>query len=193
MHKKIFFSFIFFLIIGCGKQSTDEFYGSDITAANLNSSFSLTNHHGERVSLDAYKGMVIAIFFGFTNCPDICPTSLQELKYVKKELGNLSSNFQVLFISLDPERDTQEKLKLFIPSFDPTFIGLIGSNEEIAKIANQYKVFYQKVEQGNSYTIDHSSGIYLLDHKGKIRVRHPYGSSVEEIISDIKKLLTESI
>ena len=193
MLKKFLISCLFIFLVACGNNSTQQFYGSDISAANLDASFSLTNHHGERASLDSYKNKVIAVFFGFTNCPDICPTSLQELKYIKQELGQAGNNFQVLFISLDPERDTQEKLSLFIPSFDPTFIGLYGSTNEVDAMANQYKVFHQKVEQGDSYTIDHSSGIYLIDRSGKIRIRHPYGSPVEGIIADIQQLLSESI
>jgi len=193
MFKKFLILVLFSLLISCGDDVSNEFTGSDISAANLDASFSLMNQFGERVSLDTYKNKVIAVFFGFTNCPDICPTSLQELKFIKQKLGDLGESFQVLFVTLDPERDTQEKLKLFIPSFDPTFIGLHGTNEEIIKIASQYKVFHQKVEQGDSYTIDHSSGIYFIDRQGKIRIRHPYGSSVEGIISDVRKLLSESI
>ena len=112
-----------------------------------------------------------------------------ELKKIKFQLGKNSNQLEVLFISLDPERDTQELLSAFIPSFDSSFIGLTGTIDNIEKITQQFKVYRKKVIQGDSYTIDHSSGIYLLDKKGKIRVRHPYGSEIELIVEDIKKLI----
>ena len=111
-----------------------------------------------------------------------------ELKNIKSKLGENSNQLEVLFISLDPERDTPELLSKFIPSFDPSFIGLTGTIENIEKIAQQYKVYRKKVIQGSSYTIDHSSGLYLLDKEGRIRVRHSYGSEVKLIVEDIKKL-----
>ena len=111
-----------------------------------------------------------------------------KLKNIKSKLGENSNQLEVLFISLDPERDTPELLSKFIPSFDPSFIGLTGTIENIEKIAQQYKVYRKKVIQGSSYTIDHSSGLYLLDKEGRIRVRHSYGSEVKLIVEDIKKL-----
>ena len=112
-----------------------------------------------------------------------------ELKNIKSQLGKNSDKLEVLFVSLDPERDTQELLSAFIPSFDSSFIGLTGSIENIEKITQQFKVYRKKVIQGNSYTIDHSSGIYLLDKEGMIRVRHPYGSEIQLIVEDIEKLI----
>ena len=115
---------------------------------------------------------------------------MQELKLIKKKLGQEGKDFQVLFVTLDPERDNQSLLKQYVPSFDESFIGLTGTKDEIAKIAQQYKIFHKKVGDGKSYTIDHSSAIYLLDKEGIIRVRHPYGSSVDGIMNDIKHLMS---
>jgi protein SCO1/2 len=115
---------------------------------------------------------------------------MQELKFIKESLGKQSDKLQVIFITLDPERDNQSLLNSYVPSFDKSFIGLTGSQEDINRVASQYKIFHMKVGEGDSYTIDHSSGIYIIDKDGKIRVRHPYGSKVESIIEDIQHLIS---
>ena len=185
----LFISLIFFLF-SCSKAPDLKFNGSDITEARLNSSFILTSHLGKSTKLKDFRGKVVAIFFGFTYCPDICPTTMYELKAIKDSLGDDGDKLQVVFVSLDPERDTIKLMESYIPSFDSSFIGLTGSGDNIKKIASQYKIFYQKVGEGKNYTIDHSSAIYLIDKKGSIRVRHPYGSSQEMIISDIRSLIS---
>ncbi|MDA9210818.1 SCO family protein [Methylophilaceae bacterium] len=174
-------------LLSCSNNNL-TFNGSDFTKYELDSYFELTSHKGKEKNINDFKGKVIAIFFGFVSCPDICPTTMLELKNIKSKLGENSNQLEVLFISLDPERDTPELLSKFIPSFDPSFIGLTGTIENIEKIAQQYKVYRKKVIQGSSYTIDHSSGLYLLDKEGRIRVRHSYGSEVKLIVEDIKKL-----
>jgi len=184
--------FIILLLISTLLSCSDNnliFNGSNLTEAKLDSNFELTSHKGEKKTTKDFKGKVVAIFFGFASCPDICPTTMVELKNIKSQLGKNSNQLEVLFISLDPERDTQKLLGAFIPSFDPSFIGLTGTIENIKKITQQFKVYRKKVKQGDSYTIDHSSGIYLLDKNGKIRVRHPYGSKIKLIVEDIKKLI----
>tara|TARA_X000000368_G_scaffold334852_1_gene272326 strand:- start:3158 stop:3724 length:567 start_codon:yes stop_codon:yes gene_type:complete len=165
------------------------FNGSNITEANLDSNFELTSHTGEKKNLGNFKDTVIAIFFGFANCPDICPTTMLELKKIKSQLGKNSQELTVLFISLDPERDTPELLRKYITSFHSSFIGLTGSEEDIIKIAKQFKVYRKKVIQDDTYTIDHSSGLYLIDKQGKIRIRHSYGAESKLIIEDIEKLI----
>jgi protein SCO1/2 len=161
-----------------------------MSSYDLDASFELKSHEGEIKTVNDFQGYVVALFFGFTHCPDVCPTSMQELKLIKKKLGQEGKDFQVLFVTLDPERDNQSLLKQYVPSFDESFIGLTGTKDEIAKIAQQYKIFHKKVGDGKSYTIDHSSAIYLLDKEGMIRVRHPYGSSVDGIMNDIKHLMS---
>ena len=178
------------ILASCAKNAEFKFNGSDISNANLNSSFELLSHTGEIKKITDFKGSVVAIFFGFTHCPDICPTSMQELKFIKESLGMQSDKLQVIFITLDPERDNQSLLNSYVPSFDKSFIGLTGSQEDINRVASQYKIFHMKVGEGDSYTIDHSSGIYIIDKDGKIRVRHPYGSKVESIIEDIQHLIS---
>lgn len=190
MFKKIVFSSLFFLLSSCSNSQDYKFNGSDMTSYDLDSSFELTSHKGDIKTIDDFKGYVVALFFGFTHCPDVCPTSMQELKLIKKNLGQQGKDFQVLFVTLDPERDSQSLLKQYVPSFDASFIGLTGTKDQIKKIAQQYKIFHQKVGDGKSYTIDHSSAIYLLDKDGMIRVRYPYGSSVKGMIEDIKHLIS---
>ena len=190
MLKKTLVAAILLLLFACSDNAGYQFQGSDISAANLDGSFELMNHHGKSSNLSDFKGKVVAIFFGFTNCPDVCPTSLQELKFVRSELGEVADDFQVIFVTLDPDRDTIEKLKLYIPSIDESFLGLRGSSEQTRMITSQYKVFYEKVGEGDDYTIDHSSGIYLIDKTGRIRARHPYGlSNVDNILSDVRHLI----
>jgi len=184
--------FVILLLLATLMSCSDNnltFNGSDITKADLNSNFELISHTGEKRSLDDFKGKVIAIFFGFTNCPDICPTTMFELKKIKSELGKNSKELEVLFVSLDPERDTPELLSKYIPSFHSSFIGLTGSEADIIKITQQFKIYRKKVIQDNTYTIDHSSGLYLIDKDGKIRIRYPYGTENRLIIQDIEKLI----
>ena len=184
--------FVILLLLSTLLSCSDNnliFNGSNLTEAKWDSHFELTSHKGETKTTKDFKGKVVAIFFGFASCPDICPTTMVELKNIKLKLGDNSNQLEVLFISLDPERDTPELLGQFIPSFDSTFIGLTGTIENIEKIAQQFKVYRKKVIQGDSYTIDHSSGIYLLDKNGEIRVRHSYGSDITLIVEDIEKLI----
>ena len=181
---------LLFLLFSCSESLDLKFNGSDITEARLNPSFKLTSHLGKVTKLEDFSGKVLAIFFGFTHCPDVCPTTMYELKAIKESLGGDGDKLQVIFVSLDPERDSIELLEKFIPSFDSSFIGLTGSATDIKKIAGQYKIYYQKVGSDKNYTIDHSSAIYLIDKNGSIRIRHPYGSSQEMIVNDIKSLLS---
>tara|TARA_Y100000022_G_scaffold200726_1_gene217876 strand:- start:34560 stop:35135 length:576 start_codon:yes stop_codon:yes gene_type:complete len=190
MFKKILFITLVYFLSGCLNNQDYKFSGSNMSSYDLDSSFELTSHEGEIKTVDDFQGYVVALFFGFTHCPDVCPTSMQELKLIKKNLGQKGKDFQVLFVTLDPERDSQSLLKQYVPSFDSSFIGLTGTKAQIEKIAQQYKIFHKKVGDDESYTIDHSSAIYLLDKKGMIRVRFPYGSSIDGMMNDIKYLIS---
>ena len=187
MKKFLYLILLTCFLYACSDDKKNNFNGSDITKAKINGNFSLTDQYGANRTLRDFNGNVVAIFFGFANCPDICPTTLVELKEIDKRINN--KNLQVLFVTLDPDRDTQEVLKEYLASFNKTFIGLTGSIKDIEKIARQYKIFRLKVEEGVSYTIDHSSAIYLVDKKGEVRLRYPYGFKIEEIVEDIKKLI----
>ena len=187
MHKFLFLIFTTILIVACADDEKIKFNGSDITNAKIKGSFILTDQNGKKRELTDFKGNVLAIFFGFANCPDICPTTLIELKEIDKRINN--PKLQVLFVTLDPERDSEEVLKAYLASFNDKFIGLTGRIEEIEKVAQQYKIFRLKVGEGESYTIDHSSAIYLIDEQGRVRLRYPYGFEIDKIEEDIRKLI----
>lgn len=169
----------------------NKFVATDITGADFGQSFSLTDHTGKLRSMADFKGKVVALFFGYTHCPDVCPTTMHDLKLAMKLLGDQSDQVQVLFVTLDPVRDSQALLAQFIPSFDPRFIALRGSEEEIAATAAVFKIYAKKIEaQGKGgYTVDHSAGMYVFDKEGKIRLYVDYGEKPADIANDIKQLL----
>lgn len=164
---------------------------TDITGADFEQNMHLTDHTGAKRTMDDYKGKVVALFFGYTHCPDVCPTTMHELKKTMALLGEKANEVQVLFVTLDPERDTQAVLAQFVPSFDQRFVGLTGTVQEIAATARMFKIFSSKVEtEGRSgYTIDHSAGMYVYDKKGNIRLYVEYGQTPADLASDISTLL----
>jgi protein SCO1/2 len=196
MMKLIFQNLFFVLLVGmlaACKPATDttKLVATDITGADFAQSLSLTDHTGQPRTLAEFKGKAVALFFGYTHCPDVCPTTMTDMKKTMKLLGPRADEVQVLFVTLDPERDTQEILAKFVPSFDKRFLGLRGSNEEIAATAATFKIFSNKVKtEGKAgYTIDHSAGMYVFDKLGKIRLYVDYGEKPEDIANDIKTIL----
>lgn len=184
------------VFVACdNKTSTSKvsFVNTDITGSDIGRDFELTDHTGKRRTLADYRGKVVALFFGFAQCPDICPTTLAELAQVKKDLGADGDKFQVLFITLDPERDTQEVLASFVPAFDPSFVALRGSREEINKVAKDFKVFAQKVagKDSGNYTIDHTAATYVYDTQGRVRLFVRHGQTLS-LIADVKQLIAEA-
>ena len=169
----------------------NQFSATDITGADFAQTLNLTDHTGKPRSLADFKGKAIAIFFGYTHCPDVCPTTMADMKQTMKLLGARADELQVLFVTLDPERDTQEVLAQYVPSFDKRFIGLFGTKEEIEKATTDFKIFASKVENSgkSGYTIDHSAGLYIYDKAGKIRLYVAYGEKPAVIAADIEKLL----
>lgn len=173
--------------------TASPFQGTDITGVNWGQEFSLTDHHGQRRSLADFRGKVVVVFFGYTHCPDVCPTTLAELALTLKQLGKSADKVQVLFVTLDPARDTAAVLAKYVPSFDPGFLGLTGSEAEIAKTAQTFKVFYQKQPNasGKGYTLDHSANTFVFDSQGRLRLMYGFGAGQDKIGPDIKTLLTE--
>jgi len=173
------------------EKPVEGFNAVDITGAEFGKALTLTDHAGKLRHLTDFKGKVVALFFGYTHCPDVCPTTMFDLKQTMKLLGKRSDEVQVLFVTVDPERDTQEVLAQFVPSFDPRFIGLRGSAQETKGTLANFKVFYAKVagSSKNDYTVDHSTGIYVFDKAGKIRLYMSYGEKSADMASDIGKLL----
>lgn len=180
-------------VLSACQPSTEsgQFVATDITGADFAQNLNLTDHTGKPRTLADFNGKVVALFFGYTHCPDVCPTTMVDLQRATKLLGKRADEFQVLFITLDPERDTQEVLAQYVPELDKRFIGLYGTKEEIAAVARDFKIFAAKVENSgkSGYTIDHSAGMYIFDKTGKVRLYVDYGAEPADIAADIKKLL----
>ena len=168
-----------------------QFRSVDITGADYAKDFQLTDHNGQPRSLKDFQGKVVVLFFGFTQCPDVCPTSMAELAQVKKLLGKDGDKVQGLFVTVDPERDTPEVLKAYMANFDPSFLALRGTPEQLAATAKDFKVYYKKVEgkTPTSYTMDHSAASYVYDTQGRLRLYTRYGTGAEALASDIRLLL----
>jgi protein SCO1/2 len=178
------------LTVGAQKPS---FKAVDITGAEYARELSLPDADGKMRTLADFKGKVTLVFFGFTQCPDVCPTTLSELAAVKRELGKDGDRLQGVFVSVDPQRDTPEILKAYMSSFDPSFIALRGTAEQTQAAARNFKVFYAQVpgKTEGSYTVDHTAGTYVFDASGKVRLFVRYGSGAEALSHDLKLLLAE--
>ncbi len=184
------------LLAGCDKlgfSSTPKasFQGVDLTGANYARGFSLPDQDGRTRTLEDFKGKVVVVFFGFTQCPDVCPTTLAELAQVKKALGPEGDKVQGVFITVDPERDKPELLKAYLESFDPGFVALRGTPEQLKEVAKEFKIYYAKVpgKTPDSYTMDHTAASFLFDPQGRVRVFSRYGAGATALTSDIKALL----
>ena len=181
------------LALSACSPEAPKFNAIDITGADYAKGFTLSDHNGQTRSLSDFKGKVVVLFFGYTQCPDVCPTALTELAEVKKLLGPQGDRLQGLFISIDPERDTPALMKDYMGSFDPGFLALHATPEQLVDLAKSFKVYYKKVEGSTpgSYTMDHSAGSYVYDPKGRIRLYHRYGSGAAAMAADLKALLAE--
>jgi protein SCO1/2 len=178
------------LLAACG-QGKPQFSSIDLTGADYAKDFQLPDQDGKVRSLKDFQGKLVVLFFGYTQCPDVCPTTMTELAQVKKELGADGDKLQVLFVTVDPERDTQQVLKGYMANFDSSFIALRGSPEQLAAMAKDFKVFYKKTEgkTPTSYGMDHSAASYVYDTKGQLRLYTRYGSGTQALVSDLKLLL----
>jgi protein SCO1 len=179
-------------LAACGLDKP-QFNSTDITGADYGKSLQLPDFTGKLRTLADFKGEVVVVFFGYTQCPDVCPTTLAEMKDVKAKLGDQGKRLQVLFVTVDPERDTPELLANYVTAFDPTFLGLRGDSDATAKVAKDFKVFYQKVpgKSPDTYSVDHSAGSYIFDTQGRLRLFVRYGQPADKIAADIKTLLAQ--
>ena len=170
------------------------FQATDITGADFARDFRLTDHHGQVRTLADFRGKVVAVFFGYTHCPDVCPTTLSDFAAALKLMGQQAGRVQVIFVTLDPQRDTPDILKQFVPAFNPSFLGMYTDPETLKLLAKEYKVVYQKtsVKAPDDYLIDHSAGTYVYDPMGHLRLLVPYGSGPDAIAHDLKILLAAS-
>ena len=180
------------LVLAACDSGKPQFKNTDVTGADYAKDFALTDHTGKPRNLADFKGKVVTVFFGFTQCPDVCPTTLTEMKSVLDKLGpEDAKRVQVLFITIDPERDTLALLAQYVPAFHPSFIGLYGDLESTQFVAKNFKVFYQKVpgKKPGSYSMDHSAGSYAFDPQGRLRLFVRHGQQLDWLVSDIKLLL----
>ncbi|HSB49670.1 MAG TPA: SCO family protein [Burkholderiales bacterium] len=179
---------------GCGERpQAAKFRLTDVTGADFGKELNLTDHDGRPRTLADFRGKVVTVFFGFTHCPDVCPVTLAEMAQVVRELGPDGNRVQVLFVTVDPERDTQQVLKQYVPSFNPTFLGLYGDAEATARAAKAFKIYYQKQPaKDGRYSVDHSAGTYILDGEGRLRLFAQYGAGAPALLHDIRILLGKS-
>jgi protein SCO1/2 len=175
---------------GCG-QDKPAFRGVDITGADYAQGWELADHNGQVRTLKDFAGKAVIVFFGYTQCPDVCPTSMQELAEVKRLLGKDGERLQGVFITVDPERDTAELLKAYMANFDPNFLALRPTLEQLPKVTKDFKIYYKKVEgkTPTSYTMDHSAGSFTFDPQGRVRLYNRYGSGAAALAEDVKILL----
>ena len=167
------------------------FKSTNITGSDWGKDFSLTDHTGQARHLADYKGKAVVLFFGYTQCPDVCPTTLSSMREALKLLGNDAGKVQVLFATLDPARDTAALLAQYVPAFDPSFVGLRGDEATTAATAREFKVFYSKQPGStpDTYSVDHSTGSYAFDPQGRLRLLVRHGETPANIADDLKLLL----
>lgn len=171
-----------------------QFTAIDITGADYAKDFVLSDHNGQVRTLKDFQGKVVMMFFGYTQCPDVCPTSMVEMAQIKQLLGKDGERVQGLFVTIDPERDKPGMLKEYMAAFDPSFLALVPTPEQLAVLAKDYKVYYKKVDgpTPTSYTMDHTAGSYVYDSRGKLRLFTRYGTKPELMAADIKHLLASA-
>jgi len=176
--------------VGCAPPQPG-FKNTDVTGADCCKDFRLTDHHGKVRTLADFRGRAVVMFFGYTQCPDVCPTTMLEMKAVLQQLGADAQRVQVLFVTIDPERDTRELLSNYVPAFDPSFLGLYGDTETTAKTAKEFRVFYQKQPGStpSSYTMDHTAGSYVFDPQGRVRLFVRHGDGGASLVADLRTLL----
>jgi len=182
------------LAAGCGERAAGPavpFKGVDITGADYGRELALPDVDGRVRTLADFKGKAVVVFFGFTHCPDVCPTTMAELADVKRQLGADGERLQAVFVTVDPERDTPEKLKGYMAAFDPSFVALRGTPAQTEALAKSFKAYYKKVPgaDADSYTVDHTAGSYVFDPQGRLRLFVRYGQPVADWVSDLRQLL----
>jgi protein SCO1/2 len=180
------------LMLGACTQAALPFKSLDITGSDYARSFDLLDPDGRSRTLADFKGRLVMVFFGFTQCPDVCPTALSRAVAVRQMLGADADRLQVIFVTVDPERDTSDLLRNYTAAFDPSFLGLRGDAARTAEVAREFKVFYQKVPTGSSYTMDHTALTYVFDAKGQLRLAVKHAQPADEVASDLKLLLKQA-
>ena len=185
-----FWSIIIFslaLVAGCDRSPS--FKSTDITGADYGKHIELTDHTGRPRHLEDFRGKAVVVFFGFTHCPDVCPTTLAEVASALKKLGPEAHRVQVLFVTVDPERDTPQVLAQYVTAFDPRFLGLYGTPAETQRAAKEFKIYYEKRKSGDTYSVDHSSQSYVIDPEGRLRLLVRPDRIAQDLPDDLRTLL----
>ncbi len=182
-------------LLGCSQVERPDFRGTDISDQPFGRELRLTDHNGQMRTLDDFRGKVVVLFFGYTHCPDVCPTTLSDTAQAFSLLTpDEAARIQVLFVTVDPERDTPEMLRQYVPYFHTSFLGLHGDAEEVAEVTREFRVFYRKhqLPGATGYTVDHTAGSYGIDARGRLRLLMPFGHSPEDMAHDLRLLLNLS-
>ena len=175
-------------LLGACSEKKAEFRGVDVTGAEYARDIPLTDHNGQPRHIKDFAGKVVVVFFGYTQCPDVCPTSMSELAEVKRSLGADGDKLQGIFVTVDPERDTPEILREYMAAFDPSFVALRGDAQRLKETAAEFKVFYRQVPTGSSYTMDHTALSYVFDTQGRLRLALKHEQTAEDYAHDIALL-----
>ena len=178
------------LLTACNPEAP-KFRSTDITGADFGKELALTGHDGKPRTLADFRGKAVVLFFGFTHCPDICPTTLAEAAAAMKALGKDADRVQVLMVTVDPERDTPAMLAQYVPAFDSRFLGLYGDAAATQRAAKEFKIFYEKRKAGTSYSVDHSGQSYVLDAQGRLRLFVRHDRIAQDLAEDLRALLKE--
>jgi len=179
------------MVLSACSEPKPAFKGVDITGADYAKELNLPDQNGQVRKLKDFSGKMVVVFFGYTQCPDVCPTTMQELAEVKRLLGPDGDKLQAVFVTVDPERDTTELLKAYVENFDASFVALRPTKEQLPVIAKEFKIYFKRVEgkTPTSYTMDHSAGSYTFDAQGKVRLFNRYGTGAQALADDFKLLL----
>lgn len=190
MERRVFLALSWIWLAAC-TPAPPVFHNTDLSGATFGRDFHLADHHGQPRSLADFRGKAVVIFFGYTACPDVCPTTLTRLAAVMKALGGDAARVQVLFVTLDPERDSAERLAGYVPWFDASFLGLRGDAEQTRRVAEEFRVFSARhaVDGELGYVLDHSAGAYVFDPAGRLRLYVKDSASVDDIAADLRVLL----
>jgi protein SCO1/2 len=187
---RLFWSIIICSALAGCDSAGPQFRSTDITGAPYGHTLELADHTGKPRRLEDWRGKAVVLVFGFTHCPDVCPTTLADIALALKELGNDAERVQVLMVSVDPERDTPEALAKYVTAFDPRFVALRGDLEATRKAAQEFNVYFEKRKQGESYTVDHSAQSYVIDPQGKLRLLVRHDRIAQDLAPDLRALLS---
>lgn len=184
---------VFLLMLGlaaCGEPKLPSpFHASEVGSRYEHADFHLTDHNGKPRTLADFRGKAVVLFFGYIHCPDVCPTTLADLAQALRLLGKDAERVQVLFVTVDPERDNPEMLAQYVPAFDPSFLALIGDAQATAQVAQAFDIVYKKQPTSSGYSMDHSAGSFIIDPSGRVRLLAPYGQRSEWLADDLRLLL----